>query len=303
VQKLYYSQRRGQRPITVNLVQLKRIVGGLYRDWESAGLFQEWFGFECVDDGSVNGRAGSDSAAFAFRLTLNEKVWPVDLNLESWSESDLFDALEFLHDHISVGSAGRYHRYGDCGHHFAEFDPQAGRTRMRTALNPMLGRYGSGFELNPEGQIVDLLRPEVMDLVRAAIPPQVSEVVANHLAVAIRLFRARSSGIEDRRNAVRELADALEYLHPQLRACLASADDAMLFELANKFHIRHSNPSQVRGYDASGLRWMFEFYLSTLFYAFGLLGWSTAVSADQDPPIPDEPPIPDRSFDPDEIPF
>jgi hypothetical protein len=73
------------------------------------------------------------------------------------------------------------------------------------------------------------------------------------------------SGLDDRSQAVRDLADLLEYLLPKVKEFLTSADDADLFNIANNFGIRHHNDKQKTGYDASlWLSWMFYFYLATI---------------------------------------
>lgn len=47
------------------------------------------------------------------------------------------------------------------------------------------------------------------------------------------------------------------------------------------------NPSQIAGYDPRWLKWIFEFYLSTLFLCFDLLGWKAApASEDRRPSAP-----------------
>ena len=42
-------------------------------------------------------------------------------------------------------------------------------------------------------------------------------------------------------------------------------DEDAIFTIANKFHIRHSNPEQMKEYDKDiWYSWMFYFYLSTI---------------------------------------
>lgn len=45
---------------------------------------------------------------------------------------------------------------------------------------------------------------------------------------------------------------------------LTKKDDALLFDMANNFGIRHFNEQQRGEYDTIWLSWMFHFYLATI---------------------------------------
>lgn len=78
-------------------------------------------------------------------------------------------------------------------------------------------------------------------------------------------YRRHGSTIDDRRQAVRDLADVLEYLRPKMKTLLTKSDENDLFNIANNFGIRHHNAKQKTSYDtAIWLSWMFYFYLATL---------------------------------------
>ena len=82
---------------------------------------------------------------------------------------------------------------------------------------------------------------------------------------AIRKFCWFNSSVEDRREAVRTLADVLEFLRPKIKKALTSKDEDDLFNLANNFGIRHHNDKQKIRYDAQiWLSWMFYYYLATI---------------------------------------
>jgi hypothetical protein len=53
----------------------------------------------------------------------------------------------------------------------------------------------------------------------------------------------------DRRRAVRELADVLEAIRPDVKAELTKGDERDLFKIANGFAIRHNDVAQKREYD------------------------------------------------------
>ena len=62
------------------------------------------------------------------------------------------------------------------------------------------------------------------------------------------------------------MADVFEWLRKskKLEKALNKKDEAALFEIANKFAIRHHDPSQKTDYDVTIWHsWMFHFYLAT----------------------------------------
>jgi hypothetical protein len=82
---------------------------------------------------------------------------------------------------------------------------------------------------------------------------------------AVLQYRRHGATLDDRRHAVRDLADVLEYLRPNVKAFLTSSDEADLFNLANNFGIRHCNDRQKTDYDSAlWLSWMFYYYLATI---------------------------------------
>ena len=91
------------------------------------------------------------------------------------------------------------------------------------------------------------------------------ENVEARVSTAILKFRRRGSSASDRRDAVRDLADVLEFLREEVKKVLKSADESDLFNLANNFGIRHHRKGQKTDYDQSiWLSWMFYYYLATI---------------------------------------
>lgn len=89
--------------------------------------------------------------------------------------------------------------------------------------------------------------------------------IANRSGAPLNCYRRHGSTLDDRRQAVRDLADVFEYLRPQVKSLLTSADEKDLFNIANNFGVRHHNDKQRTAYDAGiWLSWMFYFYLSTI---------------------------------------
>lgn len=81
---------------------------------------------------------------------------------------------------------------------------------------------------------------------------------------AIGLFRRHGATREDRRSAVRELADVLEAHRQLLKDELLTKDEGALFQIANQFDIRHRGAAQRRNYPDEYLDWIFHWYLATV---------------------------------------
>jgi len=268
----YYSARTGKLParaLTLDLV--KNLFLNLYHRWEQEGYFQEWFGYNCFDAGDVPGKFGKNVDAAVEYALRKRGLWPIEPYIAQYKEHDLFDVLEFLHDHISKPLKGYYHSFNGCGWHYETFDAAEGQKLYREETNTLLEDYSTGYKINSIGEIESIPEPGMAQLLTAEIKTKDTDV-KDPMQAAIRKFLRYKSTIEDRKDAVRDLADALEKLRPQLQTVLTKADDADLFVIANKFHIRHNNAQQQRNYDRNiWLSWMFYFYLATLHAATRLL--------------------------------
>lgn len=262
----YYSIRTGKNPkgAEVDFKTLKTMFKSSYIQWEKEGYFQEHLGYRCVDAGNVPGKLGSDVAAEVLFHLRKDNLWPLLEYVENYNEDDLFDVIEFFHDHISKPLDGYYHNFSDCGYHYHTFDSTTGRKEYRARINRLLENYKTGFEISDTGEILELAQPGMAHLLAAGIPTKDTNV-ASRVETAISKFRRYRSTLDERRGAIRDLADALEYLRPQIKDVLTKSDESDLFNLANNFGIRHHNQQQKMDYDDTiWLSWMFYFYLATI---------------------------------------
>ncbi|MDO5653429.1 MAG: hypothetical protein Q4G39_04925 [Brachymonas sp.] len=269
----YYSIRTGKHPhgTSMPLTVLASLLYTVYEQLSEAGYFQEYFGYSCVDAGNVSGKLGGDiEAALLFHLR-RKSLWPFPEKFKDLSEDKLFDLVEFLHDHISKPIDGYHHAFAQCGWHYHTFDAKTGQADYRERVNLLLESYKDGFEISEQGEVRELPQPGTAPLLAANLPS--SDVnVSSRVESAIVKFRRYQSTASDRRDAIRDLADVLEYLRPQLKDVLAKQDEADLFNIANNFAIRHHNTQQKSDYDTSiWLSWMFYFYLATIHAAMRML--------------------------------
>lgn len=195
-----------------------------------------------------------------------ECLWPVERYVHEWDDATLFDVMEFLSDHVSTGDkqSGRFHDFNDCGWHYRHFTPEPARSTYRQPVNGVLQRMEPGYEMTEAGEIVRAVPDGMAPLLEDA-PRLLEGDQRQHVQAAIVKYRARSSTPTDRRDAVRDLADVLEHLRSQVKDALPRHDEAMLFEMANKFWIRHNKPGDHRDYDHEAWwPWMFYVYLSSI---------------------------------------
>ena len=262
--RLYYSARKHGLggPQSLSIEQLRDLFVNEYAMLSREHYFQEAFGYKCVDAGVVSGKI-ADPAIYFFKKLRKKELWPVGMGLNT--EEDLFDVMELLHDLVSKGLEGSYHAYADCGMHYRTFDSTAGQVEYRTRMNEFLRDYGDGWELSTEGYVLALGPEGLTDLLEAEPPFPKVENVGDKVRSAITRFRRHGTSAEDKKVAVQDLVDALEYLRPKAKAVLTSKDEGELFELANRFGIRHNRPGQKTDYDPDiWTDWMFYYYLAAL---------------------------------------
>lgn len=262
----YYSMRTGTNRFaaTLDFGMFLKLFLDLYDDFVARGYFQQSFGFDCVDQGWVPGTLGDDISAQMRLRIRKDHLWPIPDKLEEYSEDDLFDVVEFLYDHVSAALDGTYHSFNDCGMHYNTFDRTAGQVSFRHSMNALLRDYRDGYELSDNGEILNLAPAGIESIYDAALQTTDPENIDRRVAAAVRKFRHRSS-LTDRRDAIRDLADILEYLRPQVREVLTKKDESDLFNLANNFGIRHHNDQQQTQYDKPiWYSWMFYYYLATI---------------------------------------
>lgn len=258
----YWSQRLGPSSTPETWATTVRRVRGLIAELEGAHFFAETLGFECVDG---NGETNSSP-----ELELGTRVGKADLGRTpdpEWSEADLCDYIEVFHDLAARPTRGWYHDYCNCGFHPSRFSRKSGRQLYRWRINRLLATTPLDLRLAEEGEDVGRMTrvapSGLADLPHEALdsaPPETRDEVAH----AVALFRARSSRREEKRSAIVALAGILEHRRDQLKSELPRKDEAALFEIANRFDLRHRNDSQLADYDDSFLDWIFFWYLGTV---------------------------------------
>lgn len=270
--RAYYGTRKnGEHAASLDLDDLREILFSLYSFFETGGYLVDAFGYTCVDTGYEPGYVGSDIDVYV-RLTLFRKdLWPLKDSYSYYSEDDCFTMIEFLYDHVSKPGEKNYHDWDHCGYHFGKFNKQEGRQEFRARLALPLERYGDGWELTDAGEIMSLPPSGMKTLISAELPTK-DETVITRVAEATARFRRHGTTLTEREVAVRDLANILEWLRPQIKEVLLKEDEGDLFNIANNFGIRHLNDKQKLNYDkAVWLSWIFYHYLNTIYATLHLI--------------------------------
>lgn len=263
--RAYYGARKGGGGnMGIRLEDLRELIRSAYDYYEHAGYLVEAFGSECVDSGFEPGFAGTNVDAYVLLALQRANVWPVADKYRAWDEDDIFTLIEFLYDHVSKPLTKELHTWNNCGYHYSNFNKELGRQEFRERVNVILSRYGEGWELQQDGEMLSL-PPSGMQTLLSAPLPTGDRTASQKVADATMKFRRHGSSIADRQDAVRDLADVLEWLRPQIKTILLKEDEQELFNIANNFGIRHMNQRQKLQYDrAVWLSWMFYHYLNTI---------------------------------------
>lgn len=255
----YYSSRNN--PKELRLTGLCQKFVHLYMMLRGKDYFKE----ETGDSDSTLPEETKHKAA----LALDFQPYPItEWDERKLTEDNLFDVIEYLYDHVSKPMEMVYMET-DSGWNYMDYegyDKEEGKREYRGYVNAFLNRYRNGYELSRGGQILSIGSHGIQSIISTDLPAFGNENIDLKVQEAILKWRNRHLNIEDRRNAIKDLADVYEWLQKSdlLSSVLNKKDESILFEIVNNFAIRHHNPKQIQNYDKSiWYSWMFHFYLAT----------------------------------------
>ncbi|KHF24992.1 hypothetical protein [Solemya velum gill symbiont] len=240
----YYSQRTGSNPNLEGLPLEDTIdlFSRIFDQLRSDGYFDEAFGYWCIDADHIEGNVKDIELEMLLGIR-KKNLWPISEYASSYSEDDFLDVIEFLYHYVSKPIDGTMHSYGGCGMHWETFNKEEGKKFYREKINSVLAHYKNKFELSSKGEVLHQPEQGFEQIFTADVPSKDTNVIGR-INAATTNFRRHDSSIDDRRQAVRDLADVLEYLKPQVQELLTNKDEKDLFNIANNFGIRHHNDKQ-----------------------------------------------------------
>lgn len=263
--KEYYIARKGiLKPLPMDFQLLKKVFLQIYQKFEDDLYFKEATGYNCVDKGVIRGLWGSDIEAFVYLKLKMLNIWPIQKNIENHDEPTLFTVIEFLYDYVSEPINKWYHKWDKCGWHCSEYDKDKGKGVYRSEINELLKDYGRGYQLSNDGKILEVAPKGLEPLFEETTQTDDPNNIDNRVKTAISKYIIYGATIHDKKDAVRSLADVLEFLRKEGYK-LSSKDDDDLFKIINGFDIRHHNRSRQSGYDRDiWYDWMFYTFLASI---------------------------------------
>lgn len=88
--------------------------------------------------------------------------------------------------------------------------------------------------------------------------------ITTRIRHAIALFRGRDTTVESKRSAIVTLARITEERRALIKDQIGKPDEGALFEIANRYGLRHRKADQRGDYDEAFLDWIFWWYLATV---------------------------------------
>jgi hypothetical protein len=212
----YYSERKGFVKVEkIGLDSFKKLSLQIFRQLKREFYFREAEGWYCVDDGHRDGVWGSstDEIESTFFLQLKiENLYPIEEHIKDYDEATLFSVIEFLYDYVSEPQTKTYHNWNNCGWHTYNYDAKKGKQEYQKRVNEILRRYSKGYELSNTGEIQEIAPTGLETLLEETIHTKTPESIEDRIQHAKDKFRRYNASLNDKRDALRELAAVLEFL-------------------------------------------------------------------------------------------
>ena len=259
----YWPQRRGSGLSHDGNTprDTRRDFARIINEFAENGYLVEVFDEECVDGPNEL----PDASDVIDRRLGIPRLWP--LQPETWDEDTFYGLIEVFHDLVSRPLRRYYHNYNMCGWHHAEFHNGPARILYRWKINQMLRDAGIEYELAAEGEdlgrLVAVTDDARSDLVYRALNDSAPDITTQ-VRHAIALFRGRDTSRESKRSAIVTLAGILEERRTLIQEDLGKPDEGALFQIANRFALRHRRAGERGDYDDAFLDWIFWWYLATV---------------------------------------
>ncbi len=267
----YWSQRHASplsEPSALHVVveQVQALLERFQRDH----YFSQQFGYACID-GDV---AGATSTTQELQIRVG-KGQLLDAPSQDWTTDDLCDFIEIHHDLCSRPTSGAYHSFGECGWHPHTYAVAPGQSVYRWRLNRLLDATGLHLRLAEQGEDQGRIVRASSAGADAIIEQTIESAGADEeelIAHAVALFRSRSGGRHEMRSAIVALAGVLENRRSVVKDLLTKDEEGRLFEIANRYGLRHRNAEQTEEYGEEFLEWIFFSYLNTVNLLNRLMG-------------------------------
>ncbi|MHA1929379.1 MAG: hypothetical protein ACTSV2_12460 [Candidatus Thorarchaeota archaeon] len=258
----YYAHRKGHYPF-LNFGQIKDLF---VKDILNYMVFEKHLleaeGYR-GHDSSMIGTWGRDIPSFILKQLQMVNIWPFRENIEKYDLTTFFTVIEFIYDYVSIPEIKKNKIIS------SKKDPARKdyRERVNELLTLYCHRYSDinrehheiFYELSTEGEIREKVKNGFKKLVEEIPLTDDPENIDNKVRYAVSHFLRYGATKEEKKDAIRTLGDILEFLKKS-GIIMPKPDDNDLFQILNRFSIRHHEKSQKSNYSLN--EWYeFFFYL------------------------------------------
>lgn len=200
------------------------------------------------------------------RATKQEVEWPLtSADAKLLPDLTIYSLVEYFNDQAQRPRSAQWHNWDNCGYDYSDFNRESGGAVYRWRVNALLKDHKAPLMLGSvgaeRGRLIHSFSHEQDALLTDELENRV-EHPADEVAQAIRMFRARNANNIEKRAALGLLYRRLEPQRKYLEAKTTKGDVEDIFNIANRYHIRHSIGKQFREERAEYLDWMFWNFFS-----------------------------------------
>jgi len=264
-----FSIREGEHPTSgsVDLDFLRKFAVRKFDELKMNGNFHERFGYpvDMLLQSTFQLEQALRNIKYDFftnlsAVTRKEKF--ANINLETVeTKDDVFDLFEYFYRVSSkpvIDSSPMHAK-------LEGYDEDGAKSEIRDLLNLVLPYFEDGWEIAQSGRICRLPPTGLEPLIENPLPENCDLSVRELTNNAIQKFHDRKATEQDRRSAIKELADVFEQLRKQARDVLTRKDENEISQLLNQFGIRHLNQEQRTDYPTNVFYpWIFYYLLASI---------------------------------------
>lgn len=235
----------------------------LVNSMSSNGYFPKILPKICEDD---NWTEPIDAAKEISRATKQVVDWPLSpMDAKHLSEVTVYSLVEYFNDQAQRPRKAEWHNWNNCGYDYSAFNRESGGAVYRWRVNNLLSQHKAPLRLgsvgDERGRLVHAFSREQDALLTNEVENR-AENPGDEVAHAIRMFRARNANNIDKRAALALLYKRLEPKRKYLEGKTTKGDVDDIFNIANRYQIRHSIGKQFNEEREEFLEWMFWNFFS-----------------------------------------
>lgn len=268
---MYYAKRNNllQGEVKLDLCQLKEYFYQIYNFFKDKGYFEgAFYGISYEEKWTseeihiMSSLLNPSPEVFFLHHLNSEQIVPIEEFYEIYTEEELFTIIEVLYDKIG------YYDFDE-----RKFKIEDAKESFLEEINNILKLYSDGYILEENnGYIMKMPNQAIVELLKEDVTVINDTTIIEQLKNALKRYYRFNSTLEDKKSAIFTLATILEPLREELKTLFGTkidinknVHDSMLFEILNRFNIRHDNDKQFKQYNKEiWYDWMVQYYTSVI---------------------------------------